>query len=102
MKTRHWLLAASALALAAASHAQGVMQGAEQSPAVNAAHLPSLRGAMAQTEGNGAENRVRPVLQILFRLRPAAKPGAAGVRLWLPAGATRCESSPQASGSRRS
>lgn len=47
-------------ALAAASgHAQPVLRGAEQTPAVYSSHLPSLRGAMAQTEGIGAEHRVR-------------------------------------------
>jgi len=41
------------------AHAQQIMRGAEQTPAVFSAHLPSLRGAMAQTEGVGAEHRVR-------------------------------------------
>jgi hypothetical protein len=40
-------------------HAQTVMRGAEVTHAVQASHLPSLRGAMAQTEGPGAEHRVR-------------------------------------------
>lgn len=52
------------LAAAASSHAQPVMRGAEQTPAVFSAHLPSLRGAMAQTEGIGAEHRVRELKQI--------------------------------------
>ena len=41
------------------SQAQPQLRGAEQTPAVFSAHLPSLRGAMAQTEGIGAEHRVR-------------------------------------------
>ncbi|HWI12621.1 MAG TPA: hypothetical protein VNT02_00125 [Burkholderiales bacterium] len=41
------------------AHAQQILRGAEQTPAVFSAHLPSLRGAMAQTEGVGAEHRVR-------------------------------------------
>ena len=54
-------LLASGFASMAAPHgyAQTVMRGAEQTPAVFSAHLPSLRGAMAQTEGIGAEHRVR-------------------------------------------
>jgi len=40
-------------------HAQPVMRGAQVTPAVQGSHLPSLRGAMAQTEGIGAEHRVR-------------------------------------------
>lgn len=51
--------AGAALGLAAASQAQPVLRGAERTPAVHQAHLPSLRGAMAQTEGIGAEHRVR-------------------------------------------
>ena len=60
------LVAASALStLSLASHAQTtVVHGAEQTPAVSMSHLPSLRGAMAQTEGIGAEHRVREVKQI--------------------------------------
>jgi len=54
------LLAAGLASLAAVpSQAQPVLRGAEQTPAVFSAHLPSLRGAMAQTEGIGAEHRVR-------------------------------------------
>jgi len=53
------LIAGLASLAAAASHAQPVLRGAEQTPAVFASHLPSLRGAMAQTEGIGAEHRVR-------------------------------------------
>lgn len=53
------LVAGLALLPAASSYAQPVLRGAEQTPAVFAAHLPSLRGAMAQTEGVGAEHRVR-------------------------------------------
>jgi hypothetical protein len=64
MKLVHVAAALAAVALAATSHAQVVLQGAEQSPAVHSAHLPSLRGAMAQTEGIGAEHRVRPLRQI--------------------------------------
>jgi hypothetical protein len=58
---RLFTLLAAGLASSAAvpSHAQQVLRGAEQSPAVYSAHLPSLRGAMAQTEGIGAEHRVR-------------------------------------------
>jgi hypothetical protein len=41
------------------SQAQPVLRGAHETPAVFSAHLPSLRGAMAQTEGIGAEHRVR-------------------------------------------
>src|SRR5512133_301014 len=54
-------LLASGLASMAATdgYAQSIMRGAEQTPAVFSAHLPSLRGAMAQTEGIGAEHRVR-------------------------------------------
>lgn len=52
------------LAAAGASQAQPVLRGAEETPAVFSVHLPSLRGAMAQTEGIGAENRVRPLKQI--------------------------------------
>jgi hypothetical protein len=45
---------------ATAVHAQSVtLRGAEVTSAVSSAHLPSLRGAMAQTEGIGAEHRVR-------------------------------------------
>jgi hypothetical protein len=65
MKIRHLMLAFPALVIAAAAaHAQGVMRGAEETPAVFSTHLPSLRGAMAQTEGLGAEHRVRPLKQI--------------------------------------
>jgi hypothetical protein len=54
------LLAAGLTSLVAVpGHAQQVLRGAEQTPAVYTAHLPSLRGAMAQTEGIGAEHRVR-------------------------------------------
>src|SRR5512133_2977161 len=54
-------LLASGLASMAATdgYAQSIMRGAEQTAAVFSAHLPSLRGAMAQTEGLGAEHRVR-------------------------------------------
>lgn len=41
-----------------------VIRGAEQRPAVFSTHLPSLRGAMAQTEGIGAEHRVRELKRI--------------------------------------
>ena len=59
------LLAAGVASLAAVpGHAQQVLRGAEQTPAVYSAHLPSLRGAMAQTEGIGAEHRVRELKQI--------------------------------------
>jgi hypothetical protein len=59
------LMAAGAASLAAVpGHAQPVLRGAEQTPAVFSAHLPSLRGAMAQTEGIGAEHRVRELKQI--------------------------------------
>jgi hypothetical protein len=59
------VLMATVAAMAAASgHAQPVLRGAEQTPAVFSAHLPSLRGAMAQTEGIGAEHRVRELKQI--------------------------------------
>ena len=59
------LLAAGAASLAAVpGHAQPVLRGAEQTPAVFSAHLPSLRGAMAQTEGIGAEHRVRELKHI--------------------------------------
>jgi hypothetical protein len=44
--------------------AQTVLRGAERTPAVFSSHLPSLRGAMAQTEGIGAEHRVRELKQI--------------------------------------
>ena len=54
------LLASGFASMAAPlGYAQTVMRGAEQTPAVFSAHLPSLRGAMAQTEGIGAEHRVR-------------------------------------------
>jgi hypothetical protein len=56
-------LAASFLAATAAG-AQTVLRGAEQTPAVFSSHLPSLRGAMAQTEGIGAEHRVRELKRI--------------------------------------
>lgn len=46
------------------AEAQTVLRGAQQTPAVFSAHLPSLRGAMAQTEGIGAEHRVRELKQI--------------------------------------
>lgn len=60
------LVAAGALsAVSLAGHAQtDTVRGAERTPAVSASHLPSLRGAMAQTEGVGAEHRVREVKQI--------------------------------------
>lgn len=58
------LVTVLALLCAASSYAQPVLRGAEQTPAVFAAHLPSLRGAMAQTEGIGAEHRVRELKHI--------------------------------------
>ena len=59
------LLAASTIVLASTPVlAQSVQTGAQSSPAVSSAHLPSLRGAMAQTEGIGAEHRVRALRQI--------------------------------------
>ena len=59
------LLAAGAVCLAPVpGRAQPMLRGAEQTPAVFSAHLPSLRGAMAQTEGIGAEHRVRELRQI--------------------------------------
>ena len=59
------LLAVGAASLVAVpGHAQPVLRGAEQTPAVFSAHLPSLRGAMAQTEGIGAEHRVRELKHI--------------------------------------
>lgn len=58
------ILVAMAMSLGAPSHAQPVQRGAEQTAAVFSAHLPSLRGAMAQTEGLGAEHRVRELRQI--------------------------------------
>lgn len=59
------LLAAGVAALATGpGQAQSVQRGAEQTPAAFSAHLPSLRGAMAQTEGVGAEHRVRELRQI--------------------------------------
>jgi hypothetical protein len=65
MKLHHFALAWSALlALAGPLQAQPVLHGAEETPAVFSVHLPSLRGAMAQTEGLGAEHRVRPIKQI--------------------------------------
>ncbi|HWJ94029.1 MAG TPA: hypothetical protein VNT33_04850, partial [Telluria sp.] len=60
---RTWPLSAALcglLWLAGGAVAQPVtLRGAEVSAAVTMAHLPSLRGAMAQTEGVGAEHRVR-------------------------------------------
>jgi hypothetical protein len=50
------------IAATAATTAYGqptTLQGAEVTRAVSMSHLPSLRGAMAQTEGTGAEHRVR-------------------------------------------
>ena len=44
--------------------AQTVLRGAEVTHAVQGPNLPSLRGAMAQTEGIGAEHRVRELKQI--------------------------------------
>ncbi|HKB53305.1 MAG TPA: hypothetical protein VKD22_04840, partial [Ramlibacter sp.] len=42
------------------AHAQStILRGAQVTPAVAMAHLPSLRGAMMLTEGTGAEHRVR-------------------------------------------
>ena len=58
------LAASSAPLMAVTAHAQSVMRGAEQTRAVFSAHLPSLRGAMAQTEGIGAEHRVRELKHI--------------------------------------
>jgi len=55
---------ALSIGLGALAQAQTVMRGAQQTPAVFSAHLPSLRGAMAQTEGVGAEHRVRELKQI--------------------------------------
>ena len=52
------------LASAGLVHAQTAMRGAEVTPAVSGAHLPSLAGAMNQTEGIGAEKRARPVRAI--------------------------------------
>jgi len=49
---------------APAVYAQPVHHGAEETPAVYSVHLPSLRGAMAQTEGIGAEHRVRELKMI--------------------------------------
>lgn len=54
---------ASLLAVPVAN-AQLVVRGAEVTPAVFSGHLPSLRGAMAQTEGIGAEHRVRELRRI--------------------------------------
>ena len=54
------VLAALLLAAGAAdAQPASVQRGAEETPAVYSVHLPSLRGAMAQTEGIGAEHRVR-------------------------------------------
>jgi hypothetical protein len=64
MKFIHVAAAIAAALLAVPSHSQEVMRGAEVSAAAFSAHLPSLRGAMAQTEGIGAEHRVRPLRQI--------------------------------------
>jgi hypothetical protein len=58
------LLASVASFTSVGSHAQSVLRGAEETPAVFSAHLPSLRGAMAQTEGIGAEHRVRELRKI--------------------------------------
>ena len=52
------------LASAGLVHAQFALRGAEVTPAVSGAHLPSLAGAMHQTEGIGAEKRARPVRAI--------------------------------------
>jgi hypothetical protein len=52
------------LLAAVASYAQPVQRGAQETPAVFSVHLPSLRGAMAQTEGIGAEHRVRELKMI--------------------------------------
>ena len=54
------------LLLPGLSSAQSEMRGAEVTPAVSGAHLPSLRGAMTQTEGIGAEKRARAPRQIPF------------------------------------
>jgi hypothetical protein len=65
MKVHQIAFALSALlAFAGSLHAQPIARGAEETPAVFSAHLPSLRGAMAQTEGVGAEHRVQPLRQI--------------------------------------
>jgi len=58
------LLGGLAALAAVDGQAQTVMRGAEVTPAVQGSHLPSLRGAMAQTEGLGAEHRVRELKQI--------------------------------------
>jgi hypothetical protein len=85
MKVRQFPFALLVLvASAAASQAQTVIRGAEETPAVFSAHLPSLRGAMAQTEGVGAENRVRPIKQIPF----SDGPGVASDPVVRKAGAT--------------
>jgi hypothetical protein len=55
---------AGLLFAASSGMAQSVTRGAEESSAVFSAHLPSLRGAMAQTEGIGAEHRVRELKKI--------------------------------------
>ena len=70
----HALLIVGASALASApTLAQSVQTGAQSTPAVYSAHLPSLRGAMAQTEGIGSEHRVRQLRQIPL-VSGAAKP----------------------------
>ncbi len=58
------LAASIASSIGVTAYAQPVMRGAEQTPAVFSAHLPSLRGAMAQTEGIGAQHRVRELKHI--------------------------------------
>lgn len=55
---------AGLLLAATVGYAEPVQRGAEQTPAVYSVHLPSLRGAMAQTEGTGAEHRVRELKKI--------------------------------------
>jgi hypothetical protein len=65
MRVQQLLVALSVVTLGSAvAQPQEVLRGAEQTPAVFSSHLPSLRGAMAQTEGIGAEHRVRPLRQI--------------------------------------
>ncbi len=58
------LVFAASLLAATAARSQPVLRGADETPAVFVSHLPSLRGAMAQTEGVGAEHRVRELKRI--------------------------------------
>ena len=65
-RTGFLLTVGGLMLLPALASAQSEMRGPEVTPAVTGPHLPSLRGAMTQTEGIGAERRARAPRQIPF------------------------------------